>query len=289
MAEKDLKRQTSMEESGGNTSNKCGTCRKIVAKKAEALQCEYCSTWFHIGCQSIPSDVYRVMKQASGELFHWFCNGCNNKAIDVLKLVQTIKEKNDELDGRMSSVEAKVHALDSQFEERVSSSVKKVVREEVFEARMREERRLNIVVKNLPEERPDDEAWLELVQAMGVPGIGEVNGCSRIGKAGAEGKPRPLKVECASSSQKQKLLRNSNKLARAAEGKFKNVFLNRDLTRTEQNEQRQLREELKKMKEENPAKRFVIRRNAVVELTEQDEARGGGGAGNSSHDLKNGH
>jgi hypothetical protein len=177
---------------------------------------------------------------------------------------------------------ARVQALDSQFEDRVYNSVKKVVREEVLEAKMKEERSLNIVVKNLPEDKPDSEAWAELVQAMGVTDAGDISKCSRIGTAGTNGRPRPLKVECTSNSQKQKL-RNSSKLASATEEKFRGIFLNRDLTRSEQAEQKQFREDLKRMKEENPNKRFVIKRNRVVEASE----RGQGGR-DSADVAKNG-
>jgi hypothetical protein len=81
------KRQLSVSgEEGG--SAKCGSCTKNISKRAEALQCEYCGLWHHIGCQSVSSEAYKVMKQSCGDLFHWFCTTCNSKAVDVLKVVK---------------------------------------------------------------------------------------------------------------------------------------------------------------------------------------------------------
>jgi hypothetical protein len=165
--------------------------------------------------------------------------------------------------------------------------VRKVVREEVFEARMKDERKLSIIVKNLPEDKPDLEAWSELVSAMSLSEIVEVKKCSRIGQSRNDGTPRPLKVECTSSKQKQRLLQNSKILARAEE-KFRVVYLHKDLTQKEQAEQKQLRDELKKVREENPGKKYVIRKNRVVEVEEQSAwgepgaaaAASGGGAKN---------
>jgi hypothetical protein len=47
-----------------------------------------------------------------------------------------VKDKNSELDNRLLSVEETVEKMDNEFEVRVASSVRSVVREDVHEARM---------------------------------------------------------------------------------------------------------------------------------------------------------
>jgi hypothetical protein len=87
-------------------SNKCGTCEKNLTKRSEFLQCEYCGKFFHKDCQNVSTEFYSLIKQfgsVAGGSCHWFCDVCNPKAIDVLKLVQQVKDKNNELDNRLLS------------------------------------------------------------------------------------------------------------------------------------------------------------------------------------------
>lgn len=111
------------------------------------------------------------MKSTRPFVYVWktfFCKGCNPKALDLLKLVHSIKEKNNELHAMMQTVEVKVEAIDKSLEERVEKAVKRIVRKEVHESRQREERRLNVVIKNLLEETPDSDALNGVVRAWGL-------------------------------------------------------------------------------------------------------------------------
>ena len=91
-------------------SIKCGACEKPVKERAQALMCELCLHWHHAGCQKISADLYKSI-QAGGDNLHWFCPACNPKALDTIKLVQTIREKNDKLEKKIDSVESVVEEI----------------------------------------------------------------------------------------------------------------------------------------------------------------------------------
>lgn len=186
-----------------------------------------------------------MMKQfaSSGGSCHWFCNVCDPKAIDVLRMVQQVRDKNCELDTRLTSVESKVEKIDREFDERVTVSVRAVVREEVYEAKLRDERKMNIVVKNLPEEKSDKIAFGGIAKVLGLkPEAVEGVTLERVGTQ-KDGRPRPLRVQCNSSQQRRDILSNSMKLSHVEA--YKKVFISRDLTKAEQKQQKELRDELR--------------------------------------------
>jgi hypothetical protein len=222
---------------------------------------------------------------AAGGSCHWFCDVCNPKAIDVLKLVQQVKDKNNELDNRLLSVEEKVEKMDNEFEERVTSSVRSVVREEVHEARMREERKLNVVIKNLPEDESDAEMFRRVVAALGLEqNIVDGVKLDRVGTKSNPERPRPLRVQCVEAKQRKDLLSNSKKLARNAD--FSKVFIDQDLTKNEQIEQKALREELKQKRALNDGMRYKISRKKVVVVEEKDLQSGQGSANGGGSEVQ---
>ncbi|KAK3876812.1 hypothetical protein Pcinc_018430 [Petrolisthes cinctipes] len=82
----------------------CKQCKQSVEDNHLVIYCEYCYMWVHISCQYISKEAYEALKDANeilGGQQHWFCKVCNVKALDVLKLVNNLKESNDVLTKRM--------------------------------------------------------------------------------------------------------------------------------------------------------------------------------------------
>lgn len=99
-----------------STRNKCGACDKAVTKKSKGVLCEYCAKWYHADCQGLSAEVVSAIT-VCGDSFHWFCNVCNPKALDVLRMVQSLKDKNDELEARIVNVEGKLTDQGNDFTE----------------------------------------------------------------------------------------------------------------------------------------------------------------------------
>ena len=51
----------------------CGICNKSIEKNHEAIQCDSCDFWVHIGCNDISAAVYEFLKTDPGP---WYCLVC---------------------------------------------------------------------------------------------------------------------------------------------------------------------------------------------------------------------
>ena len=110
-------------------NKKCGKCKKVVNDKG--LICEYCIQWYYIFCEDITDEKYASIND-SGEQTHWFCKSCNTKALEVLHLVQNMKEENDKLWKEIKEVKKKVdevYELRNPYKEKVKDFIKEEVRE----------------------------------------------------------------------------------------------------------------------------------------------------------------
>ena len=92
-----------------------------------------------------------------------------------------------------------------------------------------------------------------------------VSSVFRIGKNNSSG-PRLLKVICRDSDSKRSLLRKSKDLRDST--KYKNVYINPDLTPTQQRENKRLRQELRARRDRGED--VVIRRGQVIEKGSQN-------------------
>ena len=68
---------------------KVGQPKKVGVKEEEkSMECDYCKKGYHITCESInPADYDKLTTLKSIDQLHWYCNICNPKCTNVLKLV----------------------------------------------------------------------------------------------------------------------------------------------------------------------------------------------------------
>jgi len=140
-------------------------------------------------------------------------------------------------------------SLDEKIEKMVEEKVSEAMEERVE----KEQRKLNLIVVNLPESREkeadakkNDEILKvkELFRKM-CPELEkeEVKDPVRLGREGGN-KPRMLRVRVESEEGKQKILKNMRKLNVGVEA-GKRVFINPDFTPKEREKNKELRAELK--------------------------------------------
>ena len=60
-------------------SGQCGTCKLACHEDQDAIECDGCKTWFHVGgCSNVSKKGY--LSYSEGQLacegFHWFCKEC---------------------------------------------------------------------------------------------------------------------------------------------------------------------------------------------------------------------
>ena len=113
-------------------------------------------------------------------------------------------------------------------------------------------RKNNIVIQSLYEngEKGDIEAIVEINRSIGNQSFSKYD-ILKIGRIGEKrnGYPRPLKVELKSQITKINIMRNANHLQ--SNEKYKALSIQHDLTRNQANKFRLLKEESKRVEEEN--------------------------------------
>ncbi|KAJ8031576.1 LINE-1 type transposase domain-containing protein 1 [Holothuria leucospilota] len=199
---------------------------------------------------------YYKFLNAGGDQIHWFCKSCNSKALDVMKLVQGLKERNEML-------EAKLDEVKGQFEEialvrgSFAEKIREITREAVQEAKEKELRECNVAISNIketdhgaagdPDQEPvtDNGIVKQLIHnVLGASDV-EVVSTTRVPKVKNQGETynRKLVVKLGSVNQKHKVLRIAKRLRDNDD--WQGVYISPDLTKQERKKDYELRSELK--------------------------------------------
>ena len=88
--------------------------------------------------------------------------------------------------------------------------------------------------------------------------------------------PNPMRVRFRTEETKWKVLRNAKKLANAGEN-LKNIFIKKDMTLLEREQDYKLRQELKEKKleatQQNNGKVWIIRRGKVIDVSRKSNQK----------------
>ena len=179
--------------------------------------------------------------------------------------IQGLKDKVKELS--LENEKLKKHCTE-QFEEMVE------------EANRRHQKRKKVIISNLaeptsgtPQERRDEDKSTvrDIIRDLSLD-VFDIEETQRIGKIDStRKKPRLLCVTCSDKASKYDLLRSAKELRNI--DKYKNIYINPDLTFIQREKNRNLRKELKEKREEGLD---VIIKNGQVVLR-RDAVSGSGG------------
>jgi hypothetical protein len=152
----------------------------------------------------------------------------------------------------------------------------------VSELRERVERKCNIIVFGFPESEAEDAGarrthdsaqFVSLCMSeLGVEVDVSQDQVSRLGKKPENGnKPRPMRVRLETEGDRKQVLTNAKKLSKSENDSFHRVFIKKDMTPMEREEDVRLRALRDKKRKESQEKGedtvWVIRRNKVVSLS----------------------
>ena len=172
--------------------------------------------------------------------------------------VKDVTEKIDNLDERVTKIEGDLH--NNTNDDAGSSSMNQIIEEKLkeheSERRARLERRNNIVVFNLPEPdggTPQERMHkdVETFTKMTKDGCknevkkNEIEKCFRLGKYESN-KTRPLLIKLKDDERKKKLFL-SLKTLREHKGKYENVQIGHDLTKSQREEHKEMINKAKEM------------------------------------------
>ncbi len=219
---------------------------------------------------------------------HWFCGTCNCTTVDFMTGLAIQQGRLDVLERRVEGVENDVKVCNENVEvlnERVSKIeenrgnnpnsdgegelneiIRKKLKEHTEEQSERNKRTNNVVVFNLAESEGgtaqdkmnrDIEAFSQLTKHGCKMEIkkNEIVKCFRLGKP-EQNKTRPLLIKLKDDEKKKKLFL-SLKTLREHKGRYENVSIGHDLTKTQREEQKELIEKAKKMDEEEGSENSI--------------------------------
>ena len=100
----------------------CPDCTKMIEENDDALQCELCDYWYHIGCQNITKATYKFLEQNArsrhqSNRLHWYCRACDTGAVKILKAVTKISRRQDALEQKLADNTDKISRHDSQIDQ----------------------------------------------------------------------------------------------------------------------------------------------------------------------------
>jgi hypothetical protein len=166
------------------------------------------------------------------------------------------------------SQQSEIEALKKSLKE-VSTGKEEAIRE--MEAR--DQRRLNLIVSGVGEKSDgtvderkafDEECVTQLFREIGLSDV-SLRDVRRIGNV-QQSKSRLIRITCSNVDEKNSILRNARRLRSVS--RYKNVFINTDLTPMQQKKHKALRDELKRRR--NAGENVRIRSGEVVHADNQN-------------------
>lgn len=207
-------------------------------------------------------DIKDLIEKSKKEIIHTFRNEIerlNTKLNELENKVISLEGENKLLIERNQNINKELTKLQS----------RDVVNMETITQEMDDRmfRRPNLILSGIPEsagsvedrKNKDKEIWSKVCAALGMEEAKEVDDLRRIGKVQTR-KPRLLRVVCRNASTKFAILKKAKQLKTVHE--LKGIYINPDRTRTEQEMNRLLQEELKRRR--NAGENVAIYRNRVV-------------------------
>ena len=237
----------------------CKKCKFLVKDNENAMCCESCDGWVHIGCCGMSLQKYKSI-QAVSDIVHWFCEQCDKKVMTMLVTLNKLEARLDDLEDKIEvSIEKKI---DDMLEERM----------------LREEKKANLIVFGLHEAPPEvngkdrlhfDIGELGKIQSIAGKELeineGQISKAFRIGKLDTDDKhnPRPLCIKFKNVDDKYRILKGASLLKDVKENWLKNVGFSPDYTQLQRKKQKDAVMELKNRKSKGETD-LIIRNFKVI-------------------------
>ena len=264
--------------------SKCTGCK---SSNERTIQCEVCSADYCMGCAQLPKKQFKLLKKCASA--HWYCPSCEPNAVKSIKADHAVEERCKALLARIAKMEGELktrvtrdevkdliaeHFTGKQTE---SGTLKSNMHEDVSttienhstEQEMKETRKLNIIIHNIPEgpitdsesqeEKETDKEYLTgLASVLEIPDA-EISKSVRLGKVPEnQSNPRPMKISFSSGKSKKVFMSKLGKLAFAPD-KFKKVSVCHDMTQEEREQNRKLVVEAKNLNGQESTGKWIHR------------------------------
>ena len=88
----------------------CGVCQEPVIVGDQALECDLCSTWFHLHCNGASPESYDLFLGCEG-LIPWFCNSCKASLRSSISSIKQLRDENEVLRHQLAEIHSEVSNL----------------------------------------------------------------------------------------------------------------------------------------------------------------------------------
>ena len=262
----------------------CGICSLECPDGIRALMCHYCESWTHAKCVNIDDEDYDKNLQIKN--LRWFCDACDSKLEQLLEKSVMLEAQTKALQVSMQKVETRLDSVES----KISGTVHKEIHAAINERTDIENRKMNLVIYNLPEAvdcNDENSSWdnttrvdkdtaqfKEIVEKHLKINMGtaKIKNARRLGKRTitvdenvTKPRPRVLKITFEDIKTKRDILSMSKELRNAEDGIAKGIYINPDLTTAQRDKDRQLRKEMWNLRI-NENKNVIIQKGQIVEV-----------------------
>ncbi|KAK4328212.1 hypothetical protein Pmani_001332 [Petrolisthes manimaculis] len=256
----------------------CRTCKRKVREIDNAIKCDECKTWNHIGCEKVGKNYYKALKEEDGAT--WFCKICKQTILssfgqlaklredykEVMKKMQGITNMNEGIDERVKIIEEKMEGKDEDIVNKVTNTIvekikavdivqktAEVVIRHIEEKEKREKRKKNIVLYNVPESSQNEvqsriDEDLSRCNDLFENSL-KVRECKiervlRLGRPREDNRNRPMLVQLRSEDEKWSILTSAKNLKHETNPEKKKIGISKDLTKEERDAEKRVRQEL---------------------------------------------
>ena len=263
----------------GEVTYKCLECDHPCKNTERALLCERCNCWVHSACRGVSDEVYDTFYKESTNLacFRFYCAKCDSKVDEALEKYSFLEKETKILKTEMSEVKASIDGIKKTIKTSIKDNISTIM---VDKAEI-DKRKMNLIVFGLPEpiqDETDKSEWSNdkkvakdiatmskiITDDINV-GLSPRNGLIDARRLGLKtaGKSRPLKIEFRDLQTKRDVLTRAKKLRDSTDPVARKLYINPDLTEKQREEDKILRKEMWRLREEEN-KNAVIKRGKIV-------------------------
>ena len=288
-----------------NEDLRCGalTCKNVIRvdNNDSFVTCIGCEGSYHVTkCSGMSAGLFKEMKKNSQ--VKWFCPFCDKSVSKVLaglaamaQKVEELTSSHDDLVVRVSDLEKRLAEADAQATTQATvaptqwprgnpAQTQVQTQATINELKDIESRKCNLILFNVDESthedgngrKDDDLSFIAEVLGSVLPGApsspDHVRAALRLGHP-IQNKKRPVRVIFSSSDFRDQVLKNRRLLKDADTAKLKSCFIKPDLTKLQQQEDRELYLKCKAAREDG--KIAFIRNGRVIVRDEIAHAKNG--------------
>ena len=291
-----------MHSTSSQEGDVCVSCNESV--DGEAVECQWCAKWEHMKCAKMSKPEYDILSNCTPQIV-FFCSLCISKLPSVLdqtsnvninskietlqtQVTDLVTKVNEQINNRLQQLEEKLTSIPSTSQSISTScsstdeSTENLASQVIDEYRDRENRKLNVILHNVPESTSTDvtecishdtDAVLDLTNKIGAGPV-EVSSVARLGKK-LDGKHRLMKVRFNTMQQKHRVLANAKNL-RSLSSTLQKVFITPDQSLKERQQNKLLYDELLRHRRGGEGD-LVIRRGKITKRIQAAKPSSSGG------------